>query len=372
MQNAVVAAAAAKQSGGGGSGGHGGRRHAGSHTRGGSGSGSGSASYLAGKSLAEIGALVDTIASPDLRARLLQHLGSGGPSGTGEARPATRRSVPKPEGGHQPRPPAKAPRAPPAVQLPHDHQQRPRTQRPTRQEPLIEELVDDDDDDDDKYVGGDGGDNDDGESDDGSATHNVDPSQSLIDAGSGGGGGGGTGSGGVGRRGVLRETPLLSAAEIRSILPAVVPGHARHYVRELGNNARAAAEQQKVLKEMANFSIRTERARAEADAERARLHRVAQQQGAALVASAQRMATMRASYEDQRLALERETQRAQKLERALRAMARQQQQQQQQQPAPRARLPQPSLAEAESAASVDVAQGVPEDATHGADCVDII
>ena len=165
--------------------------------------------------------------------------------------------------------------------------------------------------------------------------------------------------------------PLLSAAEIRSILPAVVPGHARHYVRELGNNARAAAEQQKVLKEMANFSIRTERARAEADAERARLHRVAQQQGAALVASAQRMATMRASYEDQRLALERETQRAQKLERALRAMARQQQQQQQQQPAP-CEAPAAIAGRGRVCGIGRCGSGAPEDATHGADCVDII
>jgi flagellar biosynthesis GTPase FlhF len=139
----------------------------------------------------------------------------------------------------------------------------------------------------------------------------------------------------------LSEKPLLSAAEIKSLLPAVAPGGARRFLREMESGSKGVAAQQKALKELASFSLRAEQARAEAVAERSKLTRLAQQQSQALIASAARMATMRQSYEEQQNALERETEKSRRLERGLRAMARSQQtaqplvmkqQQQQQQP----------------------------------------
>ena len=86
----------------------------------------------------------------------------------------------------------------------------------------------------------------------------------------------------------LRETPLLSASEMAALLPAVAP-EARRYLREVQSGARGVASNQRALRELATFSLRSEKRASEAEAERARLSRLAAQQGQALVVSAHRM-----------------------------------------------------------------------------------
>ena len=121
-----------------------------------------------------------------------------------------------------------------------------------------------------------------------------------------------------------RETPLLSTHELQALLPAVTP-EARRWLREVERGTRGAAQQQRQLKELGRFAVRSERRCATAMAERTKLQRLAQAQSAQLVASARAMQAMRASWEEQQLALARETEKSRVLERGLRAMARSQQ-----------------------------------------------
>lgn len=120
----------------------------------------------------------------------------------------------------------------------------------------------------------------------------------------------------------LRETPLLSSSEMRALLPAVAP-EAKRYLRELAAGSRGVAANQRALRELASFTLRSERARSEAEAERARLARLAAQQSQALVVSAHRMHAMREKVEQQRQQLEREAAKSKQLERGLRAATRQ-------------------------------------------------
>ena len=131
-----------------------------------------------------------------------------------------------------------------------------------------------------------------------------------------------TGGGGAMPLHALRETPLLSSSEMRALLPAVAP-EAKRYLRELAAGSRGVAANQRALRELASFTLRSERARSEAEAERARLARLAAQQSQALVVSAHRMHAMREKVEQQRQQLEREAARSKQLERGLRAATRQ-------------------------------------------------
>ena len=119
----------------------------------------------------------------------------------------------------------------------------------------------------------------------------------------------------------LRETPLLSASEMAALLPAVAP-EARRYLREVQSGARGVASNQRALRELATFSLRSEKRASEAEAERARLSRLAAQQGQALVVSAHRMHALREKVEVQQRQLELEAAKAKKLERGLRAATR--------------------------------------------------
>ena len=75
-----------------------------------------------------------------------------------------------------------------------------------------------------------------------------------------------------------RETPLLSTQELQALLPAVTP-EARRWLREVERGTRGAAQQQRQLKELGRFAVRSERRCATAMAERAKLQRLAQAQG---------------------------------------------------------------------------------------------
>ena len=82
----------------------------------------------------------------------------------------------------------------------------------------------------------------------------------------------------------LRESPLLSAAEMQALLPAVAP-EARRYLRELQAGTRGVAQQQRALRELASFSVKAEAARVHADKERTRLARLSGSISARLSAS---------------------------------------------------------------------------------------
>ena len=91
------------------------------------------------------------------------------------------------------------------------------------------------------------------------------------------------------------ENPLLTTAEVQALIPAVIP-NARRWLREVDLSARNAAANQKELKELGRFVIKTEQARQASEAERARLYHLCEQQSQALVASAARMASQRRAY----------------------------------------------------------------------------
>ena len=57
-----------------------------------------------------------------------------------------------------------------------------------------------------------------------------------------------------------RETPLLSTHALQAVLPAVAPD-ARRWLHEVQAGSRGAAQQQRMLKELGNFAVRSERAR---------------------------------------------------------------------------------------------------------------
>jgi len=117
------------------------------------------------------------------------------------------------------------------------------------------------------------------------------------------------------------SAPLLSHAELKSILPAVVPA-AKRWLEATDSAARTATQQQRVLQEMGRHVVRTEHRRDVATARATELSRLAEQQSAALVASAARCASLREAYEEQRARLLKEQERSKRLERGLRAVAR--------------------------------------------------
>ena len=117
------------------------------------------------------------------------------------------------------------------------------------------------------------------------------------------------------------ENPLLTTAEVQALIPAVIP-NARRWLREVDLSARNAAANQKELKELGRFVIKTEQARQASEAERARLYHLCEHQSQALVASAARMASQRRAYEEQSARLRWQEEHSRQLERGLRAMAR--------------------------------------------------
>ena len=122
-----------------------------------------------------------------------------------------------------------------------------------------------------------------------------------------------------------RETPLLSAAEMKALLPAVAP-EARRFVQDVALQQRSCAQQQRQLRELASFSVKSEQARAAAVAEKARLQRLTAQQAQALTVSAHRIHTMREEVAKRDQLLQQEKDRSAELERGLRAALRGQQQ----------------------------------------------
>jgi len=117
------------------------------------------------------------------------------------------------------------------------------------------------------------------------------------------------------------SAPLLSHSELKAVLPAVAPS-ARRWLQETDNAARTASSQQRVLQEMGRHVVRTEQRCDTAERRAKELHHLAEQQSAALVASAARSASLREAYERQRALLQQEQQRSRELERGLRRMAR--------------------------------------------------
>ena len=120
-----------------------------------------------------------------------------------------------------------------------------------------------------------------------------------------------------------RETPLLTRLETKALLPAVTP-EARRWLHEIEGKSRGTVQQQRQLKELGRFAVKSERARAEAVAEKSRLQQVAEAQSHALLGAARQMQAMRSTYEQQKQELAREAQKSRQLERGLRALTRNQ------------------------------------------------
>ena len=114
---------------------------------------------------------------------------------------------------------------------------------------------------------------------------------------------------------------VAAATQLQALLPTLAP-EAKRWLHEAASVDRATSQQQRQLKELGRFAVRSERARADAVTERARLHTLAQAQAQQLQASARSMQALRTSYEEQKQALQRETDKSRALERGLRAMAR--------------------------------------------------
>ena len=120
-----------------------------------------------------------------------------------------------------------------------------------------------------------------------------------------------------------RETPLLTRLETKALLQAVTP-EARRWLHEIEGKSRGTVQQQRQLKELGRFAVKSERARAEAVAEKSRLQQVAEAQSHALLGAARQMQAMRSTYEQQKQELAREAQKSRQLERGLRALTRNQ------------------------------------------------
>jgi len=118
------------------------------------------------------------------------------------------------------------------------------------------------------------------------------------------------------------SAPLLSHRELLTVLPAVVP-NARRWLKATDEAARTAVSQQRVLQSMGRHVVRTEQRRDAAEQRAHELHRLAEHQAAALLASAARCASIREAFEQQRAQLWHEQERTKKLERGLRMVARQ-------------------------------------------------
>ena len=116
-------------------------------------------------------------------------------------------------------------------------------------------------------------------------------------------------------------TPLLSPAEVAALLPALEP-EAKRWLRAVEHDARTTAQQHRAMKELGRYVLSAERARSDAERERAKLHKVCQEQAQALLASAARYKQLRRLYEGSQAELEREREKSRQLERALRATVR--------------------------------------------------
>ena len=117
--------------------------------------------------------------------------------------------------------------------------------------------------------------------------------------------------------------PLLGR-DARGLLPVIGSEGARllREMRELESASRGAAAQSRQLKELGRYVVISERGRAKAETEVARLQKLAHAQGVALLSSARRASAMRRAFEEQRTALEREAAKSRQLERGLRAVVR--------------------------------------------------